>query len=197
MREERPGAPAALERFFAAMRAERFDLALQLHGGGRFSNPFVRRLGARVTAGSRTPDAEPLDRWLPYVYLQPEVARYLELAGLVGAPPVTLAPRLSVTAADRAEAAVAVGDDGPLVVLHPGASDPRRRWAPQRFAAVGDALADEGATVAVTATRSERSVVDAARRLPAALADRRPLGRDTEGRLRLLESARFAAGPRR
>ncbi|MDQ4127551.1 MAG: glycosyltransferase family 9 protein, partial [Actinomycetota bacterium] len=33
-----------LERFFARMREERFDLALQMHGGGGYSNPFVRRL---------------------------------------------------------------------------------------------------------------------------------------------------------
>ncbi|MDQ3841277.1 MAG: glycosyltransferase family 9 protein, partial [Actinomycetota bacterium] len=36
-----------LERFFARMREERFDLALQMHGGGGYSNPFVQRLGAR------------------------------------------------------------------------------------------------------------------------------------------------------
>ena len=47
----RPGTQdtAELERFFAEMRSERFDLAVQLHGGGRFSNPFLNRLGARYT----------------------------------------------------------------------------------------------------------------------------------------------------
>jgi ADP-heptose:LPS heptosyltransferase len=48
---------------------------------------------------------------------------------LVGATPVTAEPRLQVTAADRAAAAAALAaDDRPLVVLHPGANDPRRRW---------------------------------------------------------------------
>src|SRR2546426_2021754 len=41
--------PARLEAFFAGMRRERFDLALQLHGGGRNSNPFLLRLGAGLT----------------------------------------------------------------------------------------------------------------------------------------------------
>ena len=154
--------PAALDRFFAAMRAERFDLALQLHGGGRHSNPFVRRLGARVTAGLKSVDAEPLDRWVPYVYFQQECMRYLEVVALVGAPPVQLEPRLAVTAADRAEADGAVPPEArPLAVLHPGAGDPRRRWPAEHFAAVADALDAAGARVGVIGSGSERSIVDA------------------------------------
>jgi ADP-heptose:LPS heptosyltransferase len=53
VRDDHPPAPSAeVEAFFAGMRAERFDLAVQLQGGGRHSNRFVRQLGARVTAGS-------------------------------------------------------------------------------------------------------------------------------------------------
>jgi len=160
----------ALAAFVAAMRAERFDLALQLHGGGRHANPLVRALGARVTAGSCTPDAERLDRWVPYVYLQPEVLRYLELVGLVGAPPVEIAPRFAVTSADTAAAAAVLPPGEPLVLLHPGATDPRRRWPAERFAAVGDALAARGATVVVNGGPPERALVDAvlgAMRVPA------------------------------
>jgi len=149
------------EAFLAAMRAESFDLALQLHGGGRFSNPFVRALGARVTAGARSEDAVALDRWLRYVYWQNEVARYLELVGLVGAEPVGLEPRLALTAADRDEADRAVGGEAPLAVLAPGASDGRRRWPPASFAAVGDALAGSGLRVAVTGTAAEGALVGA------------------------------------
>jgi len=133
--DQPPAPPAEVDRFFARMRAERFDLAVQLHGGGRHSNPFLRRLGARVTAGSRTPDAPPLDRTVPYTGHQHEIHRFLEVAAVVGAAPVTLEPRLAVTDADRAEAAaVLAGDDRPLVVLHPGAKDPRRRWPVERLA---------------------------------------------------------------
>lgn len=103
------GTQAERERFFAAMQLERFDLAIQLHGGGGYSNPFIRRLGARVTAGLRAADAPPLDRWIPYVYYQHETLRLLEVVGLVGAqPPTTLEPQLAVTEADLAEAAAAV-----------------------------------------------------------------------------------------
>jgi ADP-heptose:LPS heptosyltransferase len=168
IRDDRPpAAPAVVDAFLARMRAERFDLAVQLHGGGANSNPFVRRLGARETAGSRAPDAPALDRNVPYTLHQHEIHRYLEVAALVGAVPVTLEPRLRVTAADRAEAAAALAaDERPLVVLHPGANDPRRRWPVERLAAVGAELHRKGARLAVIGGPDERPL---AGRLLAAL----------------------------
>ena len=153
--------PGALDDFLQERREERFDLALQLHGGGRWSNPFLRRLGARVTAGLRTPDAEALDRTLPFVHFQHEVVRLLEVVGLVGAEPVTLAPRFPVTTADLTASLRVVPDDRrPLVVVHPGARDPRRRWPAERFAQVADALAQRRARVVVTGTQAERTVAE-------------------------------------
>jgi ADP-heptose:LPS heptosyltransferase len=154
-----PAPPEQVGAFFTRVRAERFDLAVQLQGGGRHSNPFVCRLGARVTAGSQAADAPALDRNLRYTLHQPEVLRFLEVAALVGAGPVTLEPRLQVTAADRAEAAQVLPDlGGPLVVLHPGATDPRRRWPLERLAAVGVELARKGARLAVVGTATERDL---------------------------------------
>src|SRR5438067_6931043 len=142
--------PGRLERFFDAMVRERFDLAIQIHGGGRYSNPFLLRLGARLTVGLKTPDAAPLDRWVPYIYFQSEALRFLEVVALVGATTRSSEPRISVTAQDLAEAERVVPPAGrPLVALHPGATDPRRWWPADRFAAVGDPLASAGAHVVV------------------------------------------------
>jgi ADP-heptose:LPS heptosyltransferase len=151
-----------LPEFLDRVRADRFDLALQLHGGGGNSNPLVASLGARVTAGLRAPGAPPLDRNLAYTYFQPEVFRYIEAVGLVGAEPVTYRPRFAVTAADRKEAdAVAPVRDGePRVVVHPGATDARRRWPAARFATVARALLADGADVVVTGQPDEQSLVD-------------------------------------
>ncbi|HZS76029.1 MAG TPA: glycosyltransferase family 9 protein [Ktedonobacteraceae bacterium] len=150
-----------LARFFAAMQEEHFDLALQLHGGGLHSNPFLLQLGARLNVGLKTPDAVPLDRWIPYVYFQSEIFRYLEVVSLVGATPVILEPRVAVTAADLEEAShVVPQQQRPLVALHPGSGDVQRRWPPEKFAAVGDALARAGAQIVVTGTESERQVVE-------------------------------------
>lgn len=157
-----PEDEAASAAFYAAMRRERFDLAVQMHGGGRYSNPLIARLGARVTLGLKTPDALAPDRWVPYIYYQSEVIRYLELVARVGARPTSLAPHLAVTESDRAAArAVVPPDAAPLVALHPGASDPRRRWPPEQFAAVGDTLAATGVRVVVTGTEGERDLVTA------------------------------------
>jgi ADP-heptose:LPS heptosyltransferase len=94
------------------------------------------------------------------VYYQPEVFRFLEAVGLVGALPVLLEPQVALTAADHAAARAALdGLPAPIAVLHPGARDPRRRWPAARFAEVGDALAAAGAAVVVTGADWERDVV--------------------------------------
>ncbi|WP_253766642.1 glycosyltransferase family 9 protein [Goodfellowiella coeruleoviolacea] len=149
------------QRFFDQARHREFDLAVQLHGGGRWSNPFLRRLGARWTVGPRTPDAATLDRWLPYRLYQHEVLRGLEVVGLAGAPPTQLCPRLAVTAQDLSEADEALHElPRPLLVIHPGASDPRRRWPAENFAAVAVAAADRGGGVAVVGGGAEAGLVE-------------------------------------
>lgn len=150
-----------LERFFQSMRDEHFDLAVQLHGGGRYSNPFTHSLGARTTLGLKTPDAAELDRWVPYVYFQHEILRYLEVVSLVGATTTQLEPRVMVTPGDLQEAERVVPEQKkPLVILHPGAGDPRRRWSAEHFAQVGDHLAALGMQVAVIGTGSEKATVE-------------------------------------
>ncbi|MEH0938356.1 glycosyltransferase family 9 protein [Micromonospora psammae] len=154
--------PSRIDDFLERAGKERFDLALQLHGGGANSNPVVSRLGARVTAGLRAEDAPPLDRWIRYVYYQHEVIRYLEAVALVGAPAVTIIPALAVTDTDRAEAREVLGEpDRPRVALHPGATDTRRRWPAERFAEVARELHGDGYEVLVTGTPAERELVDA------------------------------------
>jgi ADP-heptose:LPS heptosyltransferase len=150
--------PAAPEELYEDLRTRRFDLAVQMHGGGRHSNPFIRRLGARVTAGLRTPDAEPLDRWVPYVYYQHETLRHLEVAGLLGAATADIEPHITVTKDDWAELNRTLGRlPRGLVAIHPGAGDHRRRWPPERFAEIADRL---GRPIVVTGVEEERDVIE-------------------------------------
>jgi ADP-heptose:LPS heptosyltransferase len=151
-----------LEAFFDRMAAERFDMAVQMHGGGRYSNPFVLRLGARLAAGSRTPDAAPLDRWVPYMRWQHEVLRYLEVVSLLGAAGPVLEPRLTVTRSDLDECCSAVPElSRPIALLHPGTTEPERRWPSEKFARVGDALAATGAQVLVSGDEEDGPIAEA------------------------------------
>ncbi|PZO59740.1 MAG: glycosyltransferase family 9 protein [Leifsonia xyli] len=174
VRDSGDGAPDA-EDFVARLHG-RFDLAVQLHGGGRNSNPFLLRLGARHTVGTATEDAEVLERWVRYVYYQHEVLRALEVVSLAGAVPVTLDPRVRVADHERAAVRERLGVTGGgarLVAIHPGATDPRRRWSPDRFAAVARARLEAGDDVVLVGDASDvpaaTAIVDA---LPAHLTGR-------------------------
>ncbi|HEU0104296.1 MAG TPA: glycosyltransferase family 9 protein [Mycobacteriales bacterium] len=146
-----PDAPAeVLEAWCAEQRAYGYDLAVQLHGGGRNSNALLLRLGARVTAGAATPDAPKPDRWVPYTAYQHDTLRWLEVAATVGARLQRVEPHLAVTGADLAESlAVLPAGDAPLVAVHPGATDGRRCYPEERLGAVARELADSGARVVV------------------------------------------------
>lgn len=152
---------APVQAFIGKMRAAQFDLALQIYGGGLYSNPFTRQLGARLAIGLKAADAAPLDRWVSFGQLQNRRLQLLEVASLAGADTLRLESELAVTESDREEAArVLPGDPSkPLIMLQPGASDRRRHWPPARFAAVGDVLAKEGACVAVNGSAQEAHIV--------------------------------------
>jgi ADP-heptose:LPS heptosyltransferase len=202
-----------IDRFIDAMREERFDIALQMFGAGHYSNPFLARLGARLSVGARADGAPALERWVPYCEPNNRRLALLEIAALAGewpaAPPLSPAPlsparlsppplsppplslpplllpplpELAVTDADRLEAMLAVPQvaDERLAVLQPGSTDPRRCWPPERFAALGDRLAQAGMRVAVNGSAGEAELVDAVvgsmRQPAAALAGKLGLG---------------------
>lgn len=163
----------AIERFVDAMRAERFDLALQMVGGGRYSNPLLLRFGAGLTVGACAPGAPLLDRWIAYREPGQRRLALLEIAALAGADfymPTPTQAELALTAADRHEAAtvVPVTPGERLVLLQPGATDPRRRWPARAFAALGDRLARAGCRVAINGAADEAALVhDVATRMRA------------------------------
>jgi ADP-heptose:LPS heptosyltransferase len=151
---------ATIEAWATQRRAEGYDLAVQLHGGGGNSNRLLLRLGAGTTVGAATVDAPKPDRWVPYTAFQHDTLRWLEVVGAAGAPPVRLEPRLEVTEADLADSLAVVPEtDAPLVVVHPGATDPRRCYPEDRLGRVAGALADRGARVVVVGGAAEAAKV--------------------------------------
>jgi len=151
-----------LNEFFASMQAENFDMAFQLHGGGKNSNPFLLRLGAKLTVGLQTPNAAPLNVNVPYIYYFNETLRYLEVVGRVGAKTKNLEPVLSVMPDDISEAEKALNNPGkPIAIIHPGASDLKRRWPGENFAEIADYLVEMEYHVCITGLEWERQILDA------------------------------------
>lgn len=158
----------ATMEFFARHQANPFDLAIQMQGGGVQSNPFVRMLGARRTAGLMGGKVNcPLDLTLTYQFYQPEVTRYLELVQLLGVPPDASlqmdAPELRGDL-ERLRQVWPDAETGDYVVIQPGVSDERRRWPIDRFAALAAHVARKHRKrVVVTGGLNDRPYVAALR----------------------------------
>jgi len=169
-----PGAPgfpeqeeseAGLPSFFAAMRRRRFDLAIQMHGSGGPANAIVGQLGARACAGFIEPHEAPAPGLLAWPDALPEPRRYLALVRALGLPAADDTLWFPLTAQDRAEYAALEALHGiepeRLVLLHPGAQLPSRRWPAARFAEVADALSEQGWQIAITGTSHEANITAA------------------------------------
>jgi ADP-heptose:LPS heptosyltransferase len=143
------------ERFFAARRQEGYDLAIQMHGSGRSTNDLIAALGAREAIGFGVSGDDRVTATAPWFEEESEVLRCLRLAELVGAGCGNAAIEFP-TAPDEDRQASALlstlpAAGGPLVALHAGAKDPRRRWPAERFAELGDALSVRfGARIVLT-----------------------------------------------
>ena len=161
---ERPVRWREVPRFYAAARARRFDLALQMYGPNPSANEVTDLLGARRTGGFFVPgtwDAD-LTTHLPYPCHEHELRRHLRLMRHLGAEPAGEALDFPVRAADRASAARLATEAGlrtPYALVHPGATSPSRRWPARRFAEVSDALVARGLHVGVVGTSGERALV--------------------------------------
>ncbi|MFX1767398.1 glycosyltransferase family 9 protein [Paraburkholderia sp. A1RI-2L] len=153
-----------LPAFCDAMRARNADLAIQLHGSGGVANALVRAFGARAMAGFCQPgETPPPGCFLPWPDVLPEPQRYLALLHAAGVRGPALRDDtlwFPLRSEDHDACAAIMSryrlDPARLVLVHPGAQLPSRRWPAERFAEVADALALEGWQIAVTGTQRER-----------------------------------------
>lgn len=157
------------------LRAARFDVAIDFHGGPR-SAWLTLATGAPVRIGYARPgrgwvytDRQPWSRAL--VPPRHSVLAQWDLVAPLGiGPPDPAAQPMEMAEDPAAAARVAarlaahgVPADAPLVVLHVSAGNPFRRWPRSSFAALAAALAADDACrrVIVTAGPSEAGAADA------------------------------------
>jgi len=153
-----------IERFFHNMQHEAFDLVLNFQGNGASANPFIKRLGARLTAGPvpHAAETDKPDRYYEFYYYQHEAIRYLDTAALVGARVTTLEPVVHVLQQDKEEVKDLINSlqHKPFVVLHPVAMDKRRMWPLENYPALIKELVQRNVEVVFTGAASDRAIVD-------------------------------------
>ena len=158
--------PHVANAAIAALREERFDLVIQLHGNGETSNRFIEaiRVPGTQSAGfypSERPDFLTVAR--PYPTGKPEALRSLMLMLALGCPDTGTGLELPILAEDQEEAdrlLQTLSPQRPLIGVHAGARSPARRWPAERFAVVADALAEEhGGSILLTGSDGERGLV--------------------------------------
>jgi ADP-heptose:LPS heptosyltransferase len=150
-----------LEIFFNSMRKEQFDIAIHFHGKGIAANPFIKNLGARVTAGLTSPEAAPIDRSVDFYYYQPEVMRYLEVVRLIGAAPVMPEPEIKLLQEDKNEALNFLKNfpASPFIVIHPCGMDKRRMWIGEKFARLADIIQQKKYQIIFTGSEQDSETV--------------------------------------
>lgn len=145
---EQPVREELIPAFFQTVHARDFDLALQMHGSGQFSNQIIGTFGASRVAGCAAAGsgADP-ECFVEYIDAGPEALRLLRLTEFLGAPTLGTHLEFPITAEDERElreSGLAQGvEQGRYFCIHPGARFRDKCWSPARFAEVADAVADE------------------------------------------------------
>ncbi|MEI2415164.1 glycosyltransferase family 9 protein [Orrella sp. JC864] len=160
----------ALPGFYRQARAQRFDLALQMHGSGAQSNAVVRAMGARTWAGFVPERAQAVAGLrLPWPDELPEPARYLALLRELGLPAEDATLEFPLSGSDMLQGQQLLNETGlrpeRTVLVHPGARLASRRWPAERFGAVARALARQGWQIGVTGTPQEAALTACVARL--------------------------------
>jgi ADP-heptose:LPS heptosyltransferase len=161
------GAGEELEEFLAQARAERFDLAVNMHGRGPVSTRLVARFGAHWIAsfvGEKGSDVPGLDVEVPWDAETHESRKLLLLAEKVGGAQTraydTSEPELRIREEDdrRALALLRRRPWKPLALVHPGASVPEKRWPGEAYGRMADGLVRRGYEIAVTGSAGEKEL---------------------------------------
>ncbi len=158
---EQPPQFGRIPSFLAEMQAEQFDLAVQLHGNGRVTNPLTALFGARQTAGFYAPGdwCPDRERFRPWPEDGLEVRRLLGILECLRVAPAGEHLEFPLTSEDFEKlSALDTRQElipGRYICLHAGASVAERRWPPECFAAVADALASRGFRIVLTGTGGE------------------------------------------
>lgn len=153
--------PAALRRLLRQLRAQPFDLVLDLQGLLKSAVWVARAQSPRKVGYAKTRELSYLpltERVPPFDPEAHAVRRYLNLAHYLGAPPAPPRFRLGLDAAADISALIPAESARPLAVLHPGARWASKLWPPASWANLAEWFHARGFHLAVTGSPADREL---------------------------------------
>jgi ADP-heptose:LPS heptosyltransferase len=144
------------------MRAEQFDLLLQMQGNGTIVNELLAQFGARRLAGFHNIDSrmDPCS-FVEYPEHVHEIHRHQALMSGIGIPLAGDELEFPLTAKDQQEydSLYLSLKPGHYVCIHPGSRAAWRQWPPQYFALLADQCAGQGFDIVITGTSEETDII--------------------------------------
>jgi ADP-heptose:LPS heptosyltransferase len=153
-----------LPQFISSVRREKIDLAIQLHGNGSITNSFMMLLGASRNAGFFLPGGfcPEEELFIEYPEERTEIRRLLGMLDHLGISNAGNHLEFPVKERDFEEFMAlpesSILREGGYVCIHPGSSDPLRRWGASSFSVLADFVADKGLDVVITGTAGEKEI---------------------------------------
>ena len=147
--------------FTNLMRAQPFDLILQMQGSGSIVNDMLENLNAGPVAGFHPKEkVNNNDLFLEYPEGIHEITRHLKLMEHLGIPSLGTVLEYPVVDIERDNLYTKHPFllDENYVCVHPGSRGSWRQWPPSHFASLADYCAGAGYLVVVTGTREEAPV---------------------------------------
>ena len=153
--------PTRLRRLLRRLRAQPFDLALDVQGLLKSAIWVALAKSPRKVGYDRTREGSYLvltERVPPFDPEAHAVRRYLNLAHYLGAPPAPPRFYLDLDAGVDASELIPAEAGRPLAVLHPGARWASKLWPAASWARLAGWLHGQGFQVAITGSREDREL---------------------------------------
>jgi len=161
--------PTTVSDFIREMQAEKFDLVIQMQGNGSYVNPLTELFNGKYLAGFYRPEDYCPDKNLFIIYPDygSEINRHLMLMKHIGLSSDNNHLEFLLNNEDLHDYESIALDVtvNKYVCVHPGSRGAWRQWPPEHFAVIADYCYQQGFSVVLTGTESERSLTEKVRGL--------------------------------
>ncbi len=162
---EQPYNKTAFRKFIHFVQSKQFDVAMQMHGNGVITNYLVTLFHAKTTVGFAMQQGEKIssDFFMTYPDSLHEIRKYIVLLEEIGISSdgdhIDFEVKKSEIIQARDLLASYNVNLNRFVIIHPGASNTKKRWKKEWFAYISDLFSSLKIDVVFTGVESEISFV--------------------------------------